>query len=43
MQECQICKSKEALIKAKDEEGKVIYICESCYEGACEGYERLDE
>jgi len=40
---CKGCGTEENLIKAKDEEGNIVYVCESCYEGVCEGYERIEE
>lgn len=43
MQECKVCLSQEDLIKVRDEEGNIVYICSSCYESVCEGYERIDE
>jgi hypothetical protein len=43
MKECKVCASQEELIKAKDEEGNIVYICSNCYEGVCEGYEKVDE
>lgn len=43
MAECKVCKSEEDLIKVKDEDGNFVYICSSCYESVCEGYERIEE
>lgn len=40
---CKICEGKEDLIKVKDEEGNMVYVCESCYESVCEGYEKIEE
>lgn len=40
---CNVCASQENLIKAKDETGNIVYICEHCYEGVCEGYEKVEE
>jgi len=38
---CVICKGRENLVRAKDEEGKIVQICEKCYEKFCESYELL--
>ncbi|MCM8778891.1 MAG: hypothetical protein NC898_02025 [Candidatus Omnitrophica bacterium] len=43
MEKCKICGSQNDLFKARDEEGKVVNICERCYETVCEGYERIEE
>jgi ribosome-binding protein aMBF1 (putative translation factor) len=43
MSECKVCGSQRDLIKVKDEEGNVIYVCQDCYESVCEGYERIEE
>lgn len=39
---CKVCGTKENLIKVKDEEGNLVYVCENCYESVCEGFERID-
>lgn len=43
MKECKICANQEDLIKARDEEGNIVYICTNCYETVCEGYEKVVE
>ena len=43
MAKCKVCESQEDLIKVKDEEGNIVYVCERCYESTCEGYERIEE
>lgn len=40
--ECTICGVKENLSKVKNEKGQIVYICESCYETVCEGYEKVE-
>ncbi len=41
--ECVECGvEKEKLLRAKNEKGKIVDICESCYEGLCEGYELIE-
>jgi hypothetical protein len=40
-EKCVQCESKEKLMKAKDEDGKKVLICEVCFESTCEGYELL--
>lgn len=42
MLECKVCEGQENLIKVKDEEGNIVYLCENCYESVCEGYEKID-
>lgn len=42
MTKCKVCESKEDLIKVKDEEGNIVYVCENCYETVCEGYEKVE-
>ena len=43
MTRCKVCDTKEDLIKVKDEQGEITWVCEGCYESVCEGYERIDE
>lgn len=43
MAKCKVCESQENLIKVKDEEGNIVYVCENCYESVCEGYEKIEE
>lgn len=43
MAKCNICERQEDLIKVKDEEGNIVYVCENCYESVCEGYEKIEE
>lgn len=42
MAKCKVCESKEDLIKVKDEEGNIVYVCDNCYESICEGYEKIE-
>lgn len=37
--ECDICGTKEGLVKVKNEDQETIYVCQSCYETQYEGYE----
>jgi ribosome-binding protein aMBF1 (putative translation factor) len=37
--ECDICGSKEGLVKVKNEDGNLIALCPACYETHYEGYE----
>ncbi len=43
MAKCKICEGVDDLVKARDEDGNIVSICENCYESVCEGYERVDE
>lgn len=43
MPKCNVCGSQENLIKVKDEEGNIVYVCSSCYESVCEGYEKVED
>lgn len=43
MARCKVCDTQENLIKVKDEEGNIVYVCENCYESVCEGYEKIEE
>jgi hypothetical protein len=38
---CDNCGKKDDLLKAKNELNKEVYICESCYDTLCEGYELI--
>lgn len=40
-EKCEMCGTVENLMRAKSEEGKIVYICEGCYNRHCEGYEPL--
>lgn len=42
MTKCKVCGSQENLIRVKDEEGNIVYVCENCYESVCEGYEKIE-
>jgi hypothetical protein len=39
---CDSCGSKTNLLKAKNDQGEKVEICETCFESTCEGYEILD-
>lgn len=41
--ECDICGSKEGLVKVKNEDGDLISLCSACYETQYEGYEATDD
>ncbi len=41
VEKCEICGATEGLMRARTEEGRITYICESCYNRHCEGYELL--
>lgn len=41
--ECDICGSKEGLVKVKNEDGEMIDLCSACYGTQYEGYEASDE
>lgn len=43
MDECRVCGTKDNLIKVKDEDGVICYVCNSCYEAVCEGYKKVEE
>lgn len=40
-EKCESCGTVENLMRAKKEKGKIVYICEGCYNHHCEGYELL--
>lgn len=35
------CGKKDNLLRARNESKKYVYICESCYDALCEGYELI--
>jgi hypothetical protein len=39
---CESCGNKENLLKAKNDLGEKVQICETCFESTCEGYEILE-
>lgn len=41
MAKCKVCEGEDGLIKVKDEEGRIVYVC-VCYESVCEGYEKVE-
>ncbi len=41
--QCDQCEAREKLLKAKNEDGKEVFICESCFEKTCEGYGLIDD
>lgn len=43
MSKCKVCDGEQGLIKVKDEEGNIVYVCSTCYESVCEGYEKIEE
>ena len=40
--QCEVCGKKERLLKARNDSGDIAFICENCYNTACEGYELIE-
>jgi hypothetical protein len=38
---CVLCGAEDSLIRAKNEAGEFVHICESCYDQHCEGFEAI--
>ena len=41
-EKCVQCGSTDKLLKAKDEDGNNVLVCEVCFESTCEGYSLID-